>query len=143
MPLAAVTSRRLDKSSTSWKQPAMSEFENTPADPAPDTEMTGAEAAETTEVAETSGPAEGADAQQSAEASAELPFAEEQEEEEQARQTFADYLSSPVVSLLVGKLGEEKVLTAHQALLVKSPYFKDLCAGFADDGSVSSPYPLP
>lgn len=121
----------------------MSEFGNTPADPAPDTEMTGAEAAETTEVAETSGPAEGAEAQQSAEASAELPFAEEQEEEEQARQTFADYLSSPVVSLLVGKLGEEKVLTAHQALLVKSPYFRDVCATFADDGSVSFPFPFP
>lgn len=52
------------------------------------------------------------------------------------RQTFVDYLSSPVVSLMVGGPGEERVLTAHQALLVKSPYFKDVCATFADDGSV-------
>lgn len=125
-------------------QPTMSGLEKTPADPAPDTEMTGAEAAEATEAAETSGPVEGAEAQQSAgaEASAELPFAEEpEEEEEEARKTFVDYLSSPVVSLLVGRLGEE-VLTAHQALLVKSPYFRDVCAGFADDGSVSFSCPL-
>lgn len=111
----------------------MSEFENTPADPA-DTEMAGAETsglAEAPEAPEGSAPAEG----EEAEAGAELPFAEGPGEE--ARRTFVDYLSSPVVSLLVGPPGSEKVLTAHQALLVKSPYFKDVCATFADDGSVS------
>lgn len=96
----------------------MSELEGTPIEGSlpPDTEM-----AETTT-------AEG-------DASAALPFAEGVEEEESARQTFMSYLMSPVVSLLVGAEGGG-VLTAHQALLEKSPYFKDACAAFAEDGSV-------
>ena len=77
-----------------------------------DTDMTGADATETAA-------AEGA----SAEVSAKLPLAEEPAEE--ARQTFISFLMSPVVSLLVGQSGDEKVLTVHQALLARSPYFKN------------------
>ena len=107
----------------------MSELEGTPLEEnAPDTEM--AEVEETTEGAEGS-----------AEASAELPFAEEPVEE--ARQTFMGYLMSPVVSLLVGQAGSEQVLTAHQALLSKSPYFKEACASFAEDTVRLSILPFP
>lgn len=68
----------------------------------------------------------------------ELPFAGEDTvvEPEPARVPFVDYLKSPVVTLIVGKAGEETILSAHQALLADSPYFKGLCDNFADDGSV-------
>lgn len=64
-----------------------------------------------------------------------LPFAEGGESE--PRTTFISYLTSPVVTLIVGSAENETILTAHQALLVQSPYFADVCAAFADDGSVS------
>ncbi|KAH6693518.1 hypothetical protein F5X68DRAFT_273122 [Plectosphaerella plurivora] len=51
------------------------------------------------------------------------------------RATFISYLTSPVVTLIVGQNGSETILTAHQSLLAKSPYFKDACAEFSDDGS--------
>ncbi|ROT36161.1 hypothetical protein SODALDRAFT_394035 [Sodiomyces alkalinus F11] len=51
------------------------------------------------------------------------------------RATFLNYLTSPVVTLLVGQDGTETILTAHQALLAKSPFFKEACAQFSDDGS--------
>ncbi|KAG6008620.1 hypothetical protein E4U21_004260 [Claviceps maximensis] len=62
---------------------------------------------------------------------------EEQQEEEQepARVTFMSYLASPVVTLVVGQDDTQSLLTAHQALLEKSPYFKDICRQFVDDGS--------
>ncbi|KAI1282224.1 hypothetical protein F5Y07DRAFT_395024 [Xylaria sp. FL0933] len=62
-----------------------------------------------------------------------LPFAEGGESE--PRTTFISYLTSPVVTLIVGNAENETILTAHQALLVQSPYFADACAAFADDGS--------
>ncbi|KAK4143134.1 uncharacterized protein C8A04DRAFT_12643 [Dichotomopilus funicola] len=72
----------------------------------------------------------------------ELPFAEsgpeDTGEEEPAvpqRTTFLQYLSSPIVTLLVGSGETETILTAHQGLLVQSPYFQEACAEFADDGS--------
>ncbi|KAL2158860.1 hypothetical protein VTH06DRAFT_4052 [Thermothelomyces fergusii] len=66
----------------------------------------------------------------------ELPFAEGVTESIiPERVTFAQYLSTPVVTLLVGSGGNETILTAHQGLLVKSPYFAEACAEFADDGS--------
>lgn len=110
----------------------MPELEGTPVEGSapPDTEMAEATAAEGTRTAE-----------ETAEASAELPFAEEEGVEE-ARQTFMSYLMSPVVSLLVGQEGSGGVLTAHQALLEKSPYFKDACSAFTEDGSVRV-LPLP
>jgi hypothetical protein len=65
----------------------------------------------------------------------ELPFADASFVE--PRTKFTDYLSSPIVSLIVGSGESEIILTAHQALLVKSPYFADACAAFNNDGSVS------
>ncbi|KAI0910115.1 hypothetical protein F4824DRAFT_493879 [Ustulina deusta] len=62
-----------------------------------------------------------------------LPFAEGGESE--PRTTFISYLTSPVVTLIVGSAESETILTAHQALLVQSPFFADACAAFADDGS--------
>lgn len=53
----------------------------------------------------------------------------------ETRPSFIEYLASPVVTLLVGQ-EEQTVLTAHQALLTKSPYFADLCQSYVNDGSV-------
>jgi len=53
-----------------------------------------------------------------------------------ARVTYIDYLKSPVIGLLVGQGDEQALLTAHQALLVKSPWFADACAKFSDEISV-------
>jgi hypothetical protein len=64
-----------------------------------------------------------------------LPFAEGGDSD--PRTTFISYLTSPVVTLIVGSAETETILTAHQALLVQSPFFADACAAFADDGSVS------
>ncbi|ORY70029.1 uncharacterized protein BCR38DRAFT_98074 [Pseudomassariella vexata] len=63
----------------------------------------------------------------------ELPFAEGGDIEPRA--TFISYLTSPVVTLLVGIGEAETILTAHQALLSKSPYFLEYCSSFSDDGS--------
>ncbi|EFY90550.1 hypothetical protein J3459_002517 [Metarhizium acridum] len=56
-------------------------------------------------------------------------------DEEPPRTSFMSYLSSPVVTLVVGSDENQTLLTAHQALLCKSPYFQDLCQRFVDDGS--------
>ncbi|TPX19041.1 uncharacterized protein E0L32_011285 [Thyridium curvatum] len=65
-----------------------------------------------------------------------LPFAEaEVEEGETPRPSFTSFLTSPIVTLLVGNSGQETVITAHQALLTQSPYFREACAEFTDDGS--------
>jgi hypothetical protein len=69
----------------------------------------------------------------------ELPFAEDTEDAAaEPRTTFISYLTSPVVTLLVGSGGEETILTAHQALLAQSPFFAEACAAFSDDGSVGT-----
>ncbi len=67
-----------------------------------------------------------------------LPFQEEEEEEEviPARVTFVDHLKSPIVELLIGQGKEQTLLTAHQALLVQSPFFEDACAEFSDNALV-------
>ncbi|KAK4098977.1 hypothetical protein N658DRAFT_487962 [Parathielavia hyrcaniae] len=66
----------------------------------------------------------------------ELPFAEGGESDPSPpRVTFAQYLASPVVTLMIGSRKSETILTAHQGLLVQSPYFSEACAEFADDGS--------
>lgn len=71
----------------------------------------------------------------------ELPFAEDGPEDAPVapRVTFAQYLTSPVVTLLVGSGDNETILTAHQSLLTQSPFFAEACAEFANDGSVSLP----
>ncbi|EFX00575.1 hypothetical protein CMQ_7577 [Grosmannia clavigera kw1407] len=60
---------------------------------------------------------------------------EETEKAEAKRTSFTTYLRSPVVTLRVGEDEKGASLTAHQALLVQSPYFAQLCAAFTDDGS--------
>ncbi|RYO87737.1 hypothetical protein DL766_004993 [Monosporascus sp. MC13-8B] len=65
--------------------------------------------------------------------SAELPFAEGGEAD--PRPTFVSYLTSPVVTLIVGSGENETILTAHQGLLTQSPFFAEACAAFTNDGS--------
>lgn len=57
------------------------------------------------------------------------------------RVTYIDYLKSPVIGLLVGQGDEQALLTAHQGLLVSSPWFKDACDKFSDDVSVRTRSP--
>ncbi len=57
------------------------------------------------------------------------------------RITFAQYLSTPIVTLVIGSGGQETLLSAHQGLLVQSSYFAEACGEFADDGSVSFSLP--
>ncbi|KAH8594929.1 hypothetical protein B0O99DRAFT_513189 [Bisporella sp. PMI_857] len=64
-----------------------------------------------------------------------LPFQDEAFQEFPARVTYIDYLKSPVIGLLVGQGDEQALLTAHQALLVTSPWFADACAKFSDEVS--------
>lgn len=67
----------------------------------------------------------------------ELPFAESgPDDAPPPRVTFLQYLTSPIVTLLIGSGEDATILTAHQSLLVQSPYFAAACAEFADDGSV-------
>jgi len=71
----------------------------------------------------------------------ELPFAIEGLEEQSApRVSFVQLLSTPIVTLLLGSGESETTLTAHQGLLVQSPFFVDACAEFTDDGSVCPPF---
>ncbi|KAK4135269.1 hypothetical protein BT67DRAFT_440946 [Trichocladium antarcticum] len=66
----------------------------------------------------------------------ELPFAESgPDDAPPPRVTFLQYLTSPIVTLLIGSGEDATILTAHQSLLVQSPYFAAACAEFADDGS--------
>ncbi|KAK4946151.1 hypothetical protein LTR10_014662 [Elasticomyces elasticus] len=46
---------------------------------------------------------------------------------------FLEYLKSPIVQLVVGDGDEETTLTAHKAILTKSPYFGDLLGNASDD----------
>lgn len=84
----------------------------------------------------------GADEDSAAAERSELPFAGEETvvepEPEPTRVPFIDYLTSPVVTLIVGSGNTETILTAHQALLTQSPHFENLCNNFTDDGSVST-----
>jgi hypothetical protein len=52
------------------------------------------------------------------------------------RVTFMDHLKSPVVELLVGEGEGQALLTAHQALLVQSPFFEDACSRISDNALV-------
>ena len=72
-----------------------------------------------------------------------LPFQEEAMDEAPARVTFVDYLRSPVIVLLVGQGDEQALLTAHQSLLVTSPWFAEACARFSDEVSVRASKPPP
>jgi hypothetical protein len=96
--------------------------EDAPAAPGADVEM---------------GENEGTEAEGSHANSRELPFAEEGLEDPAApRVSFVQYLSTPIVTLLLGSGDNETVLTAHQGLLTQSPFFAEQCNDFTDDGSV-------
>ncbi|KAF2091576.1 hypothetical protein K490DRAFT_31718 [Saccharata proteae CBS 121410] len=49
------------------------------------------------------------------------------------RTTFLDYLKSPIIEIVVGTGEEQTKLTAHQALLTKSPFLAEQCAQFTTD----------
>lgn len=66
----------------------------------------------------------------------ELPFANDDAVE--PRTTFASYLMTPIVTLLIGS-SNQTILTAHQGLLTKSPYFEAKCKEFIEDGNVRFP----
>lgn len=66
-----------------------------------------------------------------------LPFQGDEPQIISPRVTFLDYLKSPIVELLVGLAEEQLLLTAHEALLVQSPFFKDACSQFSPDATVS------
>jgi hypothetical protein len=73
-----------------------------------------------------------------------LPFADSvPEDAPPPRVSFIQYLTSPVVTLLVGSGDNETILTAHQSLLTQSPFFAEACAEFASDGSVRAALPTP
>ena len=46
---------------------------------------------------------------------------------------FLDYLKSPIVRLVIGSGDEETTITAHSAILERSPYFGDKIAGLSPD----------
>ncbi|WEW57927.1 hypothetical protein PRK78_003394 [Emydomyces testavorans] len=77
---------------------------------------------------------------QSAEDAADAAAAEENGEptstpaEGRGKNKFLDYLKSPIVELVIGKDGNETVLTAHQAILTSSPYFAKTVSQFPEDG---------
>ncbi|KAK5167206.1 uncharacterized protein LTR77_007937 [Saxophila tyrrhenica] len=48
------------------------------------------------------------------------------------RTTFLDYLRSPIIELAIGSSDSATTLSAHQGLLVQSPFFADACAQFSD-----------
>ncbi|KAI9879449.1 MAG: hypothetical protein M1830_008496 [Pleopsidium flavum] len=93
-----------------------------------DVEMVGAEITEVIEVVD----ADAADGE-----GAENDAVEEEEEEEKTtpRVTFVDYLKSPVIELLIGTKEDQTLLTAHQALLVQSPFFAEAVAQFSEDAT--------
>jgi hypothetical protein len=66
-----------------------------------------------------------------------LPFQEDEEDEYVSmRIPFVDHLKSPTVELLIGEDEKQTLLTAHQALLVQSPFFEDACTQFGDSAKV-------
>ncbi|KAK2802500.1 hypothetical protein FQN50_007306 [Emmonsiellopsis sp. PD_5] len=95
-----------------------------------DVEMTGS--TETPVEAESADVAEG-DAENAAGGEEEAPAPES------PAATFIDYLKSPIVELVVGRGEEQTTLTAHQALLTPSPFFKDAVAQLPETGPSSSP----
>lgn len=63
-------------------------------------------------------------------------IADEEEEQVTARVTYVDHLRSPIIELTVGQDDTKTILSAHQALLVQSPFFEDACAQFSSDTPV-------
>lgn len=95
------------------------------------------------EMTETTGLAKGAEGGEGGDAAKDANGTEKPTDDTETvepRISFATYLMSPVVTLFVGAVnGETAVLTAHQALLNQSPYFRDIFDLWGDD-SVSFPF---
>lgn len=65
-----------------------------------------------------------------------MPFQDESGVDVPVRVTYVNYLKSPIIGLRVGQGEDQCFLTAHQGLLVHSPWFAEACAKFSDDASV-------
>lgn len=59
-----------------------------------------------------------------------------------ARLTPLSYLTSPIVELIVGKDEHETSLTAHQSLLLESPFLAQAVAAFSESGPVRTSFLL-
>ncbi|GIC84932.1 uncharacterized protein Aud_000759 [Aspergillus udagawae] len=55
---------------------------------------------------------------------------------------FLDYLTSPIVELVVGKNEHKTSLTAHQSLLLESPFLAQAVAAFSESGPVRASFLL-
>ncbi|KAL8689935.1 MAG: hypothetical protein Q9218_004513, partial [Villophora microphyllina] len=83
-----------------------------------DVEMQGGDdGAEVSEVAETGAGQDGT-----------TGAAADEEEKPAQRVTFVDYLKSPMISLLIGTGTSQTQLSAHKALLTRSPFFSEKLA---------------
>ena len=54
--------------------------------------------------------------------------------------TLPSFLTSPIVEIVVGQGEDETVLTAHQTLLLESPFLSDFVGKFDASGPVSLPH---
>jgi hypothetical protein len=59
-----------------------------------------------------------------------------------ARLTPLSYLTSPIVELIVGKDEHKTSLTAHQSLLLESPFLAQAVAAFSESGPVRTSFLL-
>jgi hypothetical protein len=50
--------------------------------------------------------------------------------------TSLSFLTSPVVEIIVGEGDQQKVLTAHQTLLLESPFLSEFVGKFESSGPV-------
>ncbi|MCJ1310236.1 hypothetical protein MMC25_003898 [Agyrium rufum] len=57
---------------------------------------------------------------------------EEEVTSKPTRSAFMDYLRSPMIEIVVGQGETSTLLTAHEALLVRSPFFKSTVANFSE-----------
>ncbi|KOS21693.1 hypothetical protein ESCO_001463 [Escovopsis weberi] len=77
--------------------------------------------------------AEGGGNERNVEFEVEVAAQEVDDQPAEARTTFISHLMSPMVTLLIGR-DEPITLSAHQSLLVRSPWFEEACRGFDDSG---------
>ncbi|PYH41882.1 uncharacterized protein BP01DRAFT_304650 [Aspergillus saccharolyticus JOP 1030-1] len=68
------------------------------------------------------------------ECSATEPETKSTEHKRNASLQFLDFLTSPIVELVVGSEGSRTVLTAHQSLLLESPLLAEKVAAFRESG---------
>jgi hypothetical protein len=90
-----------------------------------DVEMGGDEVVDVDKVA-----TETADGNQNGEGENGQENTDEEEKPLPVRVTYVDHLKSPIVELIVGQDDAKTVLSAHQALLVQSPFFENACDQF-------------